>query len=202
MGHHAHLLSAAAFRLQRCSSAGSILVFLCCCNRFTTPCPLRPHLAPHIIQWAKFTVAHLPCIHLDPSQRLLSLIDLHQIDQVSPYNWSSLFGTVIAYDDLRPLVITLALLLDKHKIVAHPSNFTKWTKEFICPTCSQFRLIFKCSKPHAHLASNHWLLKLQQPGHSAECPASTCVHHLSVLANLPALISHKVFGDTGWLSAN
>jgi hypothetical protein len=33
-------------------------------------------------------------------------------------------------------------------------------------------------------------LKLQQPGHSAECPASTCVHHLSVLANLPALISH------------
>ncbi len=135
-------------------------------------------------------MAHLPYIHLDPSQRLLSLIDLCQMDQVSPYNWSSLFGTVIAYDDLRPLVITLGLLLDKHKIVAHPSNFTKWTKEFICPTCSQFRLIFKCSKPHTHLASNHWLLKLQQPGHSAECPASTCVHHLSVLANLPALISH------------
>jgi hypothetical protein len=33
------------------------------------------------------------------------------------------------------------------------------------------------------------LLKLvQQPGHSAECPASTCVHHLAVLANLPALM--------------
>jgi hypothetical protein len=74
-------------------------------------------------------MAHLPCVHLDPSQRLLSLIDLHQIDQVSPCNWSSLFGKVVACDDLRPLVITIGLLLDKHEIVAHPSNFTKWTKE-------------------------------------------------------------------------
>jgi hypothetical protein len=146
-------------------------------------------LAAHAIQQAKSTMASLPHVCPDPSQRLVSSIDLCNMQDVVPYDWSALFDKAIAHDENRVLVTSIRLLRDKHKIIAHPRNFTKWTREFVCPTCTQFRLIFTCSKPQTRLASNCRLLALQEPGHSAECPAaSSCVDHVSVLANLPSLI--------------
>jgi hypothetical protein len=80
-------------------------------------------------------MAHLPHVHLDLSQqRLVSLINLHHIQDVSPCDWSALFDKAASHDDLRLLVITIGLLGDKLKIVAHPRNFIKWTREFVCPT--------------------------------------------------------------------
>jgi hypothetical protein len=149
--------------------------------RCSSLCPL----AVCAIQQAKSTMASHPHIYLDPSQPLVSSIHLHNMQHVAPCDWSALFDKAIAHDDLRVLLVTsIGLLRDKHKIIAHPTNFTKWTREFVCPTCTQFRLIFTCSKPQTRLASNCWLLALQEPGHSAECPTSSCVDHGSVLANL------------------
>jgi hypothetical protein len=133
-------------------------------------------------------VCSLPYIYLDPSKRLVSLIDLYDIQDGVPYDWSALIDKAIAHDDLRPLVTAIGLLRDKHQIVSHPRNFSKWTREFVCPTCTQFRLVFKCSKPQNGIVSNYWLLIIQQPKHSPECPTSGSIDHVSTLANLPSLI--------------
>jgi hypothetical protein len=87
--------------------AGHIIVLLHRHHIFSIACLC---LASWIIQQAKSAMAHLPYVHLDPSQRLVSLIDLHCIQDVSPYDWSALFDKAITHDDLWPLVFTIGLL--------------------------------------------------------------------------------------------
>ena len=137
--------------------------------------------------------ATIPYIYVDPSMHLRSLFDIYDIQDGKPFDWSSLFEKAIKVEDLHPLVVSIALLLDSHVVLKHPSNYTRWTKEYGCPTCTQFRLVFKCSKPRTRTATadpmiNYFLLKSQESRHSVDCPISTCVTKSCVLLNLPSLI--------------
>jgi hypothetical protein len=136
----------------------------------------------------------LPYIYLDPSMHLRSLFDIYDIkDGKPPYAWSGLLEKAIKGEDLHPLVVSIGLLLDSHVLIKHPANYTRWTKEYVCPTCTQFRLVFKCSKPQTKNATatptvNQFLLKTQESIHSMECPFSTCVNESCIIFNLPSLI--------------
>lgn len=139
--------------------------------------------------------ATLPYIFVDPSMHLRSLFDIYDIIQDSkPFDWSSLLDKAIKDEDLFSLVVSIGLLLDSHVVHKHPANYTRWTKEFGCPTCTQFRLVFKCSKPRTRTANavlpmaNQFLLKSQESTHSADCPISTCVTDSCMLLNLPSLL--------------
>ncbi len=135
----------------------------------------------------------IPYVHVDPSMHLLSLFDACDIQQdAKSYDWSSLCNKAIKDEDLRPLVLSIGLL-DNHVVSRHPTKHTRWTKECVCPTCAQFRLLFKCSKPRTRTATadpmiNYFLLKSQESRHSVDCPISTCVTESCVLLNLPSLI--------------
>jgi hypothetical protein len=130
----------------------------------------------------------LPCICLDPSRRLISLIDLQRVRDGVPHDWCGLFNKAIQHQHLCPLVSSVGLVRDRHKLVPHVRNHVKWRREFVCPTCAQFRLIFRCSKPQKGFTTDCWLLEHQEPEHSAECPACSCVDEASILAILPSLI--------------
>jgi hypothetical protein len=130
----------------------------------------------------------LPCVYLDASRHLISLIDLCRVQDGVPCDWCGLFNKAIQHQHLRPLVSSIGLVRDRQKLVPHVRSYTKWRREFVCPTCAQFRLVFRCSKPQKGFTSNCWLLGHQEPGHSAECPACSCVDEASILAILPSLI--------------
>jgi hypothetical protein len=137
--------------------------------------------------------AEIPCVSVDPSMHLHSLFDICDIQDGKPCDWSSLFNKTIKGEDLHPLVLFVRLLLDSHAVAKHAANNTRWTEEHGCPTCAQFRLVFKCSKPQTRTANavpkiNYLLLKSQESGHWVDCPVSTCVTNSCVLFNLPSLI--------------
>ena len=137
--------------------------------------------------------ATLPYIFVDPSMHLRSLFDIYDIQDSKPFDWSSLLDKAIKDEDLFSLVVSIGLLLDSHVVHKHPANYTRWKKEFGCPTCTQFRLVFKCSKPMTRTAEavpmiNQFLLKSQESEHSSDCPISTCVTDSCVIFNLPSLV--------------
>jgi hypothetical protein len=149
---------------------------------------------PFPIQSSTSTMASpeetIPYIHVDPSTHLRSLFDLYDVEQdVKPYDWSKLFNKAIKHYDLYPLVVSIGLLLDRHALSRHPTKFRHSTREFCCPTCAQFHLVFKCSRPQPTTATvNYFLLESEQSGHSADCPTSTCITESCVLVNLPSLM--------------
>jgi hypothetical protein len=86
-------------------------------------------------------------IYLDLSSRLLFFLDIYHTIQVGePFDWSSVFLKAIDQQDICPLITSLALLINKHALLAHPVNHTRWKREFGCLTCANFQLLFTCSK--------------------------------------------------------
>jgi hypothetical protein len=67
-------------------------------------------------------MALLPCVCLDPSQRLVSLIDLCDMQNVAPCDWSALFNKAIAHDDLCLLVTSIALPQANIKLLLIPGT--------------------------------------------------------------------------------
>jgi hypothetical protein len=156
--------------------------------------------APFPMQSTTSTMASpertIPCVHVDPSMHLRSLFDTCDVQQdAKPCGWSGVINKAIKDEDLRPLVVSVGLLLDSHAVSKHPTKCTRWIKEHGCPACTQFRLVFKCLKPQTRTAAavpaaNHFLLESHKSRHSVDCPISTCVTNSSVLFNLPSLIWH------------
>ena len=74
----------------------------------------------------------IPYVHVDPSMHLLSLFDACDIQQdAKSYDWSSLCNKAIKDEDLRPLVLSVGLLLGNHVVSRHPTKHTRWTKEHV-----------------------------------------------------------------------
>jgi hypothetical protein len=135
-------------------------------------------------------VRTIPCVHVDPSMHQRSLFDTCNVQQdVNPHDWSGLFNKAFKDEDLRPLVVSIGLLLDSHVVLKHLTKHTRWTEECGCPACTQFHLVFKCLKPQigaatAVPAANCFLLESHESRQSVDCPISTCVTNSSVLFNL------------------
>jgi hypothetical protein len=88
------LLGAAAASIHAvflfCLQMRSIGMSCCCPILHCLPCS-GLCLVACAIQQAKSTMASLPCVCLDPSQRLVSSIDLCDTQGVAPCDWSALF---------------------------------------------------------------------------------------------------------------
>jgi hypothetical protein len=112
----------------------------------------------------------IPCVHVDLSMHLRSLFDVRDIQQdAKPHDWSSLFKEAIKDEDLRPLVVSVGLLLDSHVVSKHPTKHARWTEECGCPACTQLHLVFKRLKPQTRTAAavpatNCFLLESQESG--------------------------------------